>query len=395
MKLSEYSFALMLVFLVGCGQKLVEERTAKSSPISARLDDLALKMVNYLPQLKVDSIAIPRALNEDGTLLTSNAKSWTSGFFPGILWQLYGHSNNLLLKAAAENWSAYIEPQKWDTHTHDLGFKINSSFGKAYKLEQNKKYRAVVVQASKTLIKRFDPQIGSIRSWDWNADKWQFPVIIDNMMNLEMLFDATDFTGDSIYYHVAYEHAKTTLKNHIRPDFSCYHVIDYDTITNQVRLRTNHQGLSDGSVWARGQAWSLYGFTTAFERTGDSLFLKQAIGVANFFFNHPNLPEDRIPYWDFEAPNIPNEPRDVSAAAIVASGLLSLQKYDPTNKNKYIDWASQILESLSKEEYQSQVPPFLLSQSTGSVPGNFEINVPIIYADYYYVEALLKKLNIQ
>ena len=141
MKLSEYSFALLLVFLVGCGQKLVEERTAKSSPISARLDDLSLKMVNYLPQLKVDSIAIPRALNEDGTLLTSNAKSWTSGFFPGILWQLYGHSNNLLLKAAAENWSAYIEPQKWDTHTHDLGFKINSSFGKAYKLEQNKKYK--------------------------------------------------------------------------------------------------------------------------------------------------------------------------------------------------------------------------------------------------------------
>jgi rhamnogalacturonyl hydrolase YesR len=260
-------------------------------------------------------------------------------------------------------------------------------------LQKDEHYKEVIIQASKTLIKRYNPAVGAIKSWDWSGDKWQFPVIIDNMMNLEMLFDATDFTGDSSYYKVAYTHAKTTLKNHYRSDMSSYHVIDYDTLTGMIRNRHTHQGFSHESAWSRGQAWGLYGFAHAYSRTGDKAFLEGAIKIADYFFNHPNMPKDLIPYWDFDAPNIPNEPRDVSAATVAASALLQLMKFDTANKDKYMAWVDRIITSLEYPQYQSNVTPFLLSQSTGSIPGNFEVNVPIIYGDYYYVETLLKRLT--
>lgn len=357
-----------------------------------RLSELSIKMANYLPQVAVDSNRIPRALAADGSLIAENSHQWTSGFFPGTLWLLYGYSKDAAMKNAAKQWTAFLEKEKWDGHTHDLGFKLNSSFGNAYKITNNPKYKDVVVQASKTLINRYNNKIGCIRSWDWNADVWQFPVIIDNIMNLEMLFEATAYTGDSTFYNIARQHAKTTLKNHYRPDFSCFHVVDYDTLTGEVRLKTTHQGYSDGSAWSRGQAWGLYGYTMAYGKTKDPAFLEQAKGIAQFFFNHPRLPADKIPYWDFDAPNIPNEPRDVSAAAVAACGLLELCEYNPANKTQYLTWADAILASLAKPEYQSEAPPFLLDHSTGSVPGEFEVDVPIVYADYYYVTALLRRL---
>lgn len=377
---------LLLSIVVGCKSKVDEKPSA--------LDHSASKMLSYLESLPLDSLKIPRSLQEDGTLDAVKSRDWTSGFFPGVLWHLYDHSQDEKLKEAAENWTAFIEKEKYDTHTHDLGFKLNCSFGNGYAITGNENYKEVVVTASKTLIERFDPEIGSIRSWDWNADVWQFPVIIDNMMNLEMLFDVTRFTGDSTYHKIAEQHAITTNLNHYRPDNSCFHVVDFDTTTNVFRLKTTHQGLSDESAWSRGQAWGLYGFTVTYDRTKNPIFLDRAKKSAEFIFNHSNLPEDKIPYWDFDAPNIPDEVRDVSAAAVAASALIDLAALVPENRTKYLGWADEILASLSTEKYQSNVSPFLLDHSTGSVPGKFEIDVPIVYGDYYYVEALLKRSKV-
>ena len=212
------------------------------------------------------------------------------------------------------------------------------------------------------------------------------------MMNLEMLFDATKFTGDSIYYQVAYQHALTTLANHFRDDQSSYHVIDYDTISGQVLNRHTHQGYSHESAWSRGQAWGLYGFTKAYEYTGDEKFLTQAKKIENYIFNHKTLPDDLVPYWDYDAPSIPNQPRDVSAAAVAASALFDLAKVDSESAERYISNSKKILANLSKN-YKTTICPFILDHSVGSVPGEFEVDKPIIYADYYYVEALLKDIQ--
>ncbi|WP_235295861.1 glycoside hydrolase family 88 protein [Portibacter marinus] len=357
----------------------------------SQLDVASEKMLGYINVIPLDSTAIPRSLEEDGSLITGNSRQWTSGFFPGTLWQLYSYSQNDSIKKAAEDWTAFIEKEKYDDHTHDLGFKLNSSFGKAYAITENEAYKNVVITASKTLINRYNENIGSIRSWDWNADVWQFPVIIDNMMNLEMLFDATRFTGDSTFHHIATQHALTTNEHHYRADNSCFHVVDFDTTTFEPRLKTTHQGYSDESAWSRGQAWGLYGFTVAYGRTGNDIFLDRAKKSAQYIYNHPNLPEDKIPYWDFNAPNIPDEPRDVSAATVTASALLELIRYDQENTDWYLSWTDQILESLATDKYQSNIAPFLLLHSTGSVPGEFEVDQPIVYADYYYIEALLRR----
>lgn len=363
--------------------------------LEQRLEQLSTKAITILEEFPIDSTRIPRALEADGSLKATNSRQWTSGFYAGTLWDLFRFSEDKRLREAAEKWTAFQEKEKWDTHTHDLGFKVYNSFGKGYQVEPSEHYKEVIIQASKTLIKRYLPTVGAIRSWDWNKDVWQFPVIIDNMMNLEMLFEATRLTGDSTFHNVAYQHALTTLEHHFRPDNSSYHVIDYDTLTGEVRNRHTHQGASHESAWSRGQAWGLYGFTEVYAATKDPRFLAQAKKIAQFIFNHPNLPEDLIPYWDFDAPDIPDEPRDASAAAVAASGLLELSKYDPVNRDQYLAWADGILSTLGSPEYQSDTPPFLLEHSVGSIPGPFEVDVPIIYADYYYVEALLKRLAIE
>ncbi|MFK7931955.1 MAG: glucuronyl hydrolase [Saprospiraceae bacterium] len=385
---------LMMVTACQTEQPAATTLTELADP-AIRLTSLAKKMEAHLQKIPLDSTKIPRALEADGSLIAKGSRQWTSGFFPGTLWHLYGHSKSQTLKTSAENWTAFIEKEKFDDHTHDLGFKLYCSFGTAYHITDNQAYKDIVVQASKTLIERYNPDIGAIRSWDWNADVWQYPVIVDNMMNLDMLFEATRLTGDSTFYHIAHQHAKTTLENHFRLDNSSYHVVVYDTTTFQPIMKVTHQGLNDESAWSRGQAWGLYGYTMAYGWTKDPAFLAQAKKIAQFFFNHPNLPEDKIPYWDFDAPNIPNEPRDVSAATVAASALLELQQYDSANKKQYLAWVDTILTSLQLEKYQSNVPPFLLDHSTGSVPGKFEVDVPITYGDYYYVEALRRRKDIE
>jgi hypothetical protein len=278
--------------------------------------------------------------------------------------------------------------------THDMGFKIYCSYGAGYRLTNDSKYKEVIIQSAKTLSTRFNPVVGCIKSWDHNTDKWSYPVIIDNMMNLELLFAATRLTGDSSFYRIAISHANTTMKNHFRFDFSTYHVIDYDTLTGKVKNRNTHQGYSDESSWARGQAWGLYGYTMCYRETRDPKYLQQAEKIAGFIINHPNMPADMVPYWDFNAPNIPNEPRDASAAAIIASALSELSTFSK-NGSLYRQTADRIIKSLT-EDYRSPIGEnrgFILLHSTGAKPMNSEVDVPLIYADYYYLEALIRIEN--
>lgn len=387
----------LLLFLLGCTEVKHTESVSgmTEQSLNERLEQLSARAITIVKEFPPDSNLIPRALEADGSLKASTSRDWTSGFYAGTLWELYRFSEDERLQEAAKKWTAFQEKEKWDTHTHDLGFKVFCSFGEGYKIQPSAHYKEVIIQASQTLIKRFNPTVGAIRSWDFNTEVWQFPVIIDNMMNLEMLFEATRLTGDSTFHNIAYQHALTTLENHFRADNSSYHVIDYDTLTGDVRNRHTHQGTSHESAWSRGQAWGLYGFTMAYRATKDPRFLDQAKAIAQFFFNHPNLPEDKVPYWDFDAPNIPDEPRDASAAAVAASGLLELSRYDAANQDQYLEWVDGILTTLGLPEYQSDTSPFLLQHSVGSIPSGFEVDVPIIYADYYYVEALLRRLAIE
>jgi unsaturated chondroitin disaccharide hydrolase len=351
-------------------------------------------MLNEIENVKSESmpdLVSPRTL-ENGALKLVASKDWTSGFFPGVLWFLYEYSGKKEWKDQAEKFTLNIEQEKLNGKTHDMGFKIYCSYGSGYRLLKNPDYKDIIVQSAKTLSTRFNPKTGVIRSWDHSTDKWVNPVIIDNMMNLELLFEATKLTGDSSFYKIAVSHANMTLKNHFRADYSSYHVIDYDPETGKVLKKNTHQGYSHESAWARGQAWALYGYTMVYRETKDKKYLQQAENVAEFILKHPNMPKDLVPYWDFNAPGIPNEPRDASAAAVIASGLYELSTYSKKGKN-YYSKADQIVESLITK-YTSPIGEnkgFILLHSTGSKPSKSEVDEPLVYADYYYLEALLRK----
>lgn len=339
----------------------------------------------------------PRTVETDGRLRIVQPRDWTSGFFPAMLWQMYAYTHSDFWHNHAITYTWPIEPMARHTGTHDLGFMVYCPFGNAWQLTGEDSYRRVFLQAARSLSSRYNAKVGAIRSWDHNRDKWQYPVIVDNMLNLELLFRATEETGDPRFRQIAINHANTTLKNHFRPDHSSYHVVNYDTITGNVISRETHQGLFDESVWSRGQAWGLYGYTLCYRFTHDPAYLAQAEAIANFFFTQNNLPADLIPYWDMKDPSIPNAPRDASAAAIIASGLYELALYAGTTRAaQYKAWADIITNNLY-EHYQAQPGTekgFLLLHSTGNYPANDEIDKPIVYADYYYLEALMRRIGI-
>lgn len=338
-------------------------------------------------------LASPRNVEPDGSLHMVISRDWTSGFFPGELWYMYEYTQDKYWKEKAYQQTALLEREKVNGGTHDMGFKMYCSYGNGYRLTGDTAYKKILLQSAYTLTSRYKEKIETLRSWDHSTDKWECPVIIDNMMNLELLFWAFKASGDSLFYKVAVNHARTTAKNHFRNDYSSYHVVDYDTLTGAVVHKHTHQGYAHESAWARGQAWGLYGYTLCYRETGLPEFLEQARHIAHYIFSHPNLPNDLIPYWDFNAPDIPHEPRDVSAATVTASALYELSGYDPENKQAYIDKANTILENLSAN-YRARTGKdrgFLLLHSTGSKMHNSEVDVPIVYADYYYLEALLRK----
>ena len=288
---------------------------------------------------KSGKILNPRTINEDGSISYIPMEDWCSGFFPGSIWLTYNLTGDKKWLPLAEKYTEALDSVKYLKWHHDVGFMIGCSYLNGYRMADKKEYKDVIIEAAKSLSTRFRPNAGVIQSWDadkgWQGTRgWKCPVIIDNMMNLELLFEATALSGDSTFYNIAVKHADTTMAHHFRPDNSCYHVVDYDPETGEVRKRQTAQGYADESSWARGQAWALYGYTTCYRYTKDKKYLDQAQKVYNFIFNNKNLPEDLVPYWDYDAPNIPNEPRDASAAACTASALYELDGYLPGNHYK-------------------------------------------------------------
>jgi hypothetical protein len=385
-----------LVLIIGftllftaCKPEINQKKETLENDTEAVLQNRFQKLLAY----PVDSLSFPRSMSlSPYEIHKVSSKDWTSGFFPGNLWQLYRLIGDEAYKLKAAEWTAIMENQQWNGKTHDMGFKIYCSFGEGLKVEDNEYYKDVIIQGAKTLCTRYNKKVGSIRSWDFKSDIWEFPVIIDNMMNLELLFETTKMTGDSTYYNIAVQHANTTLKNHIRSDNSIYHVVVYDTISGNVKEKVTHQGYNNNSSWARGQSWGIYGYTMAYRYTKDPAYLKQAEGTAKFYMEHPNLPTDGIPYWDFNDPAIPNAPRDASAAAVVSSALFELYSY--TKNEVYLNFANKVLSSLESTEYilpENVNGPFILNHSTGDWPKNSEINGPIVYADYYFLEAMLRQ----
>ena len=385
---------LSLIIAVSCSQQKTDEPTfdkAKAQEVLKSAAESYKSMMQSLP----DSL-LPRSIDSTGALVTSNTRWWCSGFYPGTLWLLYEQLNDTVLLNEAKKRTAYIEKEKFNKGTHDLGFMLYCSFGNGYRLTNEPTYKDIMLQGAQSLSTRYNGTIGCIKSWDHG--KWQFPVIIDNMMNLEFLFWATKVSGDSSFYKLSVQHAQTTIKNHFRPDYSTYHVIDYDTVTGAAIQKVTHQGFSDESAWARGQAWGLYGYTVTYRETKDVAFLAQARNIAKLILHHPNLPADKIPYWDFNAPEIPNAKRDASAGAIIASALFELSTFvDGDEAKEYYDAALKMLATLSLPEYLAKAGEngnFILKHSVGSLPHNSEVDVPLSYADYYFVEAITRYLKL-
>ncbi|MBS1661726.1 MAG: glycoside hydrolase family 88 protein [Bacteroidetes bacterium] len=325
-------------------------------------------------------------------LETSDAGWWCSGFYSGTLFYLYEFSHDTALLREAKDRLKLLEKEQFNKGTHDLGFMMYCSYGNGLRLLGQPEYKGILLNSAKSLSTRFNPTVGCIKSWD--SKPWRYPVIIDNMMNLELLFWATKESGDSSFYKIAVTHANTTLKNHYRPDHSSFHVIDYDTATGAVLAKKTAQGYADSSAWARGQSWGLYGYTVMYRSTHDRKYLDQAVDIAQFILNNPNMPADKIPYWDYNAPDIPRALRDASAASILASALIELSGYVPAEKGRgYLDGAQKILVELSSNTYKASVGSnggFILKHSVGHLPAKSEVDVPLTYADYYFVEAMMR-----
>lgn len=387
-------FFFLLLFLASCsatksGRRPVPE-AALLTTIKQNFTDAAAQYAVLGTKLPPGRFPKTYHAKED-RLETSGSEWWCSGFYPGTLLMLHEETKDAALLTEAERMLALLEKEKFNTGTHDLGFMMFCSFGNALQIAPKPEYRDILLTSAKSLSTRFNPAVGCLKSWD-SKNASDFLVIIDNMMNLKLLFWATQVSGDSSFYKLAVTHANTTIANHFRPDFSSYHVINYHPQTGAVQQKRTAQGYSDSSAWARGQTWGLYGFTETYRETGDKKYLQQAIGIADFLLNHPALPEDKIPYWDFNAPNIPTALRDASAAAIMASALLELSGYvEGAKKQQYFAVAETILKNLSSDTYKASPGTnggFLLKHGVGHLPARSEVDVPLTYGDYYFVEAM-------
>jgi hypothetical protein len=356
-------------------------------------------------KLQVDAIEQSGKVLNPRTVVNGKVKyipmeDWTSGFYPSTMWYMFELTGDSIWKTYARKYTEAIDSVKYLTWHHDVGFMIQCSFGNGFRLGEQA-YKEVILEAAKSLSTRFRPMAGVFQSWNvdkgWQSERgWECPVIIDNMMNLELLFNATRLSGDSTFYKMAVSHADQTIKDHYRPDYSCYHVVDYSLTDGSVRNKHTAQGYAHESAWARGQAWGIYGFTVAYRETHNPKYLQQAQKAFNFVINHKNFPADFVPYWDFDAPKIPDEPRDASAAAIIASALYELSTFE--NGEFYKGWADKMMTSLASPAYRAKLGEngnFLLMHSVGSIPHGAEIDVPLNYADYYFLEALLRKKNLE
>lgn len=386
------TFALLPLAFGCCGNESMSDLTDRVFKVA---EEQYLAM-----EERLTGETMPRSFSNEGEFIASNLKWWCSGFYPGTLWYIYEYSGDPQFKSLARKNTLKLDTLKTMKGTdHDLGFQMNCSYGNAYRLTGDKEYLEPILTSAKTLARRFSPVTGVIRSWDFvrKGRDWKYPVIIDNMMNLEHLWNAGEIFNEDSLKAVAVTHANTTMRNHFRPDYTCWHLVDYDPETGEVRARETVQGFSDGSAWARGQAWALYGFTMMFRESGQDSYLAQAKNIAEMLLSR--LPEDGIPYWDFDSDKIPDDLRDASAAAIMASAFVQLSALTDgkADKARYLAMAEKQLRTLAGPEYLAEPGTngnFILRHCVGSLPDNSEVDVPLTYADYYFLEALLKYRSI-
>ena len=346
--------------------------------------------VDSIAALKPGEPVYPRSIRKDGTLMPSGYKWWCSGFYPGSLWFVYEYTGDEKFKDLALKYQAGLEPLRFRTDDHDIGFQLMCSYGNCLRLTGDNTCVPVIIDGANSLATRFDPEVGCTRSW--NNPKYTFPVIIDNMMNLELLLKAVELGGDDSLKNIALTHARTTIKNHFREDYSTFHLVDYNPETGEIIRQQTVQGYADDSAWARGQAWALYGYTMMYRFTKEQDMFNQAVNIAEYLL--PRLPEDCVPFWDYDAPDIPNDVRDASSASLMASALIELSQYVDAEKSaRYLDTAEKIIRSLASDEYlvaEGEDYGFLLKHSTGNKNSDSEVDVPLTYADYYFLEALLR-----
>lgn len=349
---------------------------------------------------RLTATTLPRTISADGVFVSSNIYWWCSGFYPGSLWYIYEYSGNKAVKALAEKNTLKLDSVQYVTRDHDVGFQLNCSYGNGFRLTGNEAYKQVLYQGAKSLSTRFNPMIGVIRSWDFvrKGCDWKYPVIIDNMMNLELLLSMSKAYDNDSLQNIACAHANTTLLNHFRDDYSTFHLVDYDPETGKVRGKQTVQGYADNSSWSRGQAWALYSYTMMFRMTGYQNYLLQAGHIAEMLLRR--LPADGIPYWDFDVPVEGNTYRDASAAAIMASAFIELSRYIPQieTKEACLAMAEKQLRTLASVDYLAEPGTngnFILKHSVGAMPDGSEVDVPLTYADYYFLEALLRYKNLQ
>jgi unsaturated chondroitin disaccharide hydrolase len=385
------------VLLAACAPAAGPSPSPAPAPSPAPLDALSDEALRYAAAhylasaRRLDPAAgIPRRTTADSAWHVVGINDWTSGFFGGTLWLLYEHTRDPALREQAVRWTLPLARIPQGRTDHDLGFQFHNSFGNALRITGEERFHAPVMEASRILAARFNPTVGAIRSW--NSRDWEFPVIADNMMNLEMLFWAARHGGDPAWTALAIRHAETTLGAHLRPDGGSAHLVDFDTTTGAIRQRRTVQGYADGSTWARGQAWLTYGYTMAFRETRDPRFLDAARKVAAYALDR--LPADRVPCWDYQAPGCPETAnRDASAAAITASALLELSTLVSGEESaRYRSSAEAMLMALASDRYLSRGTgkPTILLHSVGHLPAGSEVDVGINYADYYFVEALMR-----
>lgn len=381
---------LALAFVACDRQESMEELTARVFERAAVQFQQLDAHIDSVMAVSADGMVYPRSLNEDGTLTTSDYKWWCSGFFPGSLWYVYEYTGDEKYKELALKYQAGLEPLRYRTDDHDIGFQLMCSYGNCLRITGDTLCAPVIVDGANSLATRFNPVVGCTKSWD--SRRYAFSVIIDNMMNLELLFKALELGGPDSLKDVAISHAYTTIRNHYREDKSAKHVLDYNPETGVLSQVYPGQGYSAESAWARGQAWGLYAFPMVYRFTKDPQILEHAVAVAEYII--PRLPEDGIPYWDFDSPEIPNDVKDASAAAIMACGLIELSTYvDDVKAQKYLDVAQKMIRTLAGDEYlaaEGEAHGFLLKHSTGFRLRNSEVDVPLTYADYYFLEALMR-----
>jgi rhamnogalacturonyl hydrolase YesR len=388
------SIVFMLFLLGGCATTSKNKKQAAViSPLWLDKELTSAAIQYHTLMHNVPSGLMPESFIHD-SLKTCTSKNWVSGFYPGSLLLLSEATKDTALYKEAINKIKLLEPEQYNTTTHDLGFMMYCSYGNLYRITHREKYKNILLNSARSLASRFNSRVGCIRSWGNRNDTSEFTVIIDNMMNLELLFWATKASGDSSFFKIAVSHADATMKNHFRPDFSSYHVVIYDPRTGKVLKKQTAQGAADSSAWARGQSWGLYGYTMMYRETKDKKYLRQAQQIAKFILQNPRLPKDKIPYWDYDAPGIPDTYRDASAGAILASALIELAAYSqPELSGEYLKTGAAILQTLSSPEYRARTGEeggFLLKHSVANMNARSEVDAPQSYADYYYIEALMR-----